>query len=297
MQSWKHESLFAEYIEEEDLVASAHRTHRRQPSINPTERATVLQNTVSSLQRLQSGLGGQDLELHWVGQLLAYVQRLQNIPAAKSAEEQFSHLYYLRKWLFWVPISLLQRRGGQGPAMLTLSYFYATALTLESLFPDLGSSFCSAIALPPLEAAINVMDIMQSQLTIDATSNEIASLMRFPRQTAVNYRAQATHINQTILQQPSAIMSLSEAWTYPSIGNLSPAFAPSTPMYTTPQSGSSSHSPWLEIPSMNLGFSQGTQSWGTASPGFPSVADDHYGYMASMGGFRGGFVHPLQVWT
>ena len=197
-------------------------------------------------------------------------------------------------------MSLLQRRGGQGPALLTLSYFYATALTVEPLFPDLGSSFCSAIALPPLEAIVTAMDIMQSQRVMDATSVEIASLLQYPRQTALSYRARATQTNQTILQHPPVIASLSEAWNYPSIGNLSPAFAPSTPLYTTPQSSSSSQSPWLEVPSAIPGFGHGTQSWGMASPGFPTerqVQDEQiYGYMSSMG-YRGGFVQPTPVWT
>lgn len=299
MQSWKNESLFAEYIAEEDLVASALRTHRRQPSIDPSERGTILQNTMQALQMLHMALGGQELELHWVNQLLTYVQRLQTLSPAKTAEEQFRQLYYLRKWLFWVPVSLLQRRSGEGPAMLTLSYFYATALTLEPLFPDLGSSFCSAIALPPLEAIIDGMDAMQAQRAMDATSIEIASLMQFPRQTTLSYRARAAQTNQTILQQPSPMVTLSETWSYPSVtvGNLSPAFAPSTPQYTTPQSGSSSQSPWLEVPTSYSGFSHGTQSWGMASPGFPSQDEQIYGYMSSMGGFRGGFVQPTPVWT
>lgn len=302
MHSWKYESLFAEYIAEEDLVATALRTHRRQPSINPAERATVLQNTTLALQRLQMSLRGQELELHWINQLLTYVHRLQTLTPPKTAEEQFSQLYYLRKWLFWVPISLLQRRGGQGPAMLTLSYFYATALALEPLFPDLGSSFCSAIALPPLEAIINVMEVMQSQSAIDATSMEISSLLQFPRQTALGYRASAAHTNQMVTQQPPPMVTLSEMWSHPSIsvGNISPAFAPSTPHYATPQSGSSTQSPWLEVPTTLSGFSQGTQSWGMASPGFPSAGhlqdEQLYGYM-SAGGFRGGFVQPTTVWT
>ena len=236
-----------------------------------------------------------------MNQLYTYIQRLQSLEPAKTAEEQFTQLYYLRKWLFWIPVSLLQRRGGQEPAMLTLAYFYATALTLEPLFPDLGSSFCSAIALPPLEAIINVMDIMHSRRPINATSIEIVSLMQFPQQTALGYRTRAAQTNQTILQQPSPMVTLSEAWSYPTIGNLSPAFAPSTPLYTTPQPVSSAQSPWLEVPSAHPGFGHGTQSWGMASPGFPSadqIQDEQlYGYMSSMGGFRGGFVQQTPVWT
>ncbi len=137
MQSWKYESIFAEFITEEDMVSTSFRTHRRKPSINPTERATLLHQTVQALQRAQMALMGNEVELHWLNQLIAYVQRLQSLNPAQSPEEQFSQMYYLRKWLLWVPVSLLQRRGGSAATMITLGYFYSTALALEPLFPDL----------------------------------------------------------------------------------------------------------------------------------------------------------------
>jgi hypothetical protein len=304
MQDWKYESLFAEYIAEEDLVATSFRTHRRQPSVNPTERAVILQNIAQALQRLQFALNGQDLELHWVKQLLAYIQRLQSMSAPRSAEDQFTQLYILRKWLFWVPITLLRRQGGQGAAMLALSHFYATALALEPLFPDLGSSFCSAMALPPLEAIINVTDAMRSEQSVTASSMEIDTLMQFPRQTALSYRSHAIQINQPTIQQDSPMIHFNpETLSYASIGNISPAFAPSTPShYGTPLSASS-QSPFLEVPSANPSFGYGTQNWATVpSQGFPQVSSPQdeqiYGYMPPMGGgFRGGCVESVPIWT
>lgn len=304
MQSWKHESLFAEFITEEDLVANAFRNHRRRPSVNPTERAAVLHRTVQALQRVQMALVGHELELHWLNQLITYVQRLQSLNPPQTPEEQFSQLYYLRKWLFWVPVSLLQRPGGQGPAMLTLAHFYATSLTLEPLFPDLGSSFCSALALQPLEAIVRVTDAMQSDQAANFAFNEIMNLMQFPRQTAVNYRTRAIQTQQLVMQQESPIMNISpETWSYVSNGNLSPAFAPSPLHYGSSQSASASQSPFLEVPMPQAGFSYGMQSWGVApSPGFPSQnynsqEEQMYGYMQPMGGFRGGFVPPAPIWT
>ena len=98
MQAWNHSSLFTEHIAEEDLVASAFRVHRRRSSVNSSERAALLQNALLSLQRLQMALIGQDLELSWVNQLLAYVQQAQSVDPAQTPEEQFNYLYQLRKW-------------------------------------------------------------------------------------------------------------------------------------------------------------------------------------------------------
>ena len=299
MQSWRHESLFTEYVAEEDLIADSLRSHRRQPSVSPSERSAILHNTTQAVHKLQSALAGQESESYWINQLLAYLQRLQTMNAARTAEEQFSQLYYLRKWLFWVPVSLLQRQGGHGPAMLTLSYFYAVALSLEPLFPDLGSPFCGAIALAPMEAIIGVTDAMQMEYGAAANTHEIINLMQYPKQTAASYRNHAYQRRAPVIPTMPMVSVGSDTLSYASIGNISPAFAPS-PLHYTPQSSSGSQSPWLEVPSTHSGFGFGTQTWGSApSPALPTLSlqdEQMYGYMSSMGGFRGGFV-PTSIWT
>lgn len=297
-------------------MAESFRAHRRRSSISSTDRSVILQTIVQSLQRLQYGLVGLDMEAYWVEQLLSYLQRLQATPPAQSPEEQFTQSYMIRKWLFWVPVSLLQRQGGKGPAMLTLAHFYATALTLEPLFPDLGASFCSALALPALENIINVTTAMRSEQGLDSASSEIATLMSFPQQAAFNYRSQLMQSQPTTIQPaPIAYDFSADMNNYAATGNLSPAFAPSTPHYTSgSNSVSSSSTPYLEVPSSQnsqSGFSYGTSSWGAMpSPGFPPQAytsgleGDMYdvnglslGNVQGVPGFRGGFVSPLPIWT
>ena len=308
MQSWRHESLFAEFIAEEDLVAASIRTPRRPSSAKPNERAAILQSAIQSLQRLQLTLVGHEHESSWVGQILAYLYRLQTSAPAQTPEEQFSHLYMLRKWLFWVPVSLLQRPEGKGPAMLTLSHLYATALSLEPLFPDLGSSFCAALALPPLEAIINLTSAMQSEQGADPASMEIGSMMQYPQQTALSYRQKAMHAQTPMSQQENPMFAINpDTLSYTTIGNLSPAFAPSTPAHYSSQTNSAAQSPFLEVPiPTHPGFGYGTSSWGAMpSPGFPpqvytTQEEQMYGYgmsAMSLGAFRSGFVSPASVWT
>lgn len=309
MQAWKHESIFAEFISEEDVIGSPPSSMRPQPAVSTNERYMILSNTTQALQQLQQMLAGHEAESYWIGQLLQYLQRLQSSQPAISPDEQFSHLYLLRKWLFWVPVLLLQRQGGQGPAMLTLAHFYATALAVAHLYPDLGSAFCARIALVPLETIINVTEAMQSQRAMDQQSMEIAAFMQFPQQTVLSFRNRMMmETQQGRIKQEPAITGVSpETFNYTSIGNLSPAFAPS-PLHSTavqparPAQAQTSHASYLEVPTTQSGFSYGTQSWGAMpSPGFPPQAyttqdEQLYGY--SLGGFRGdGFVTPAPIWT
>ena len=300
MQSWKHESIFAEYINEEDLLVGAYIPSRQMTSPDSTERFTILGNTVHALQQLQRALMGHEGESYWIGQLLQYIQRLQASSPAQTPDEQFSHLYLLRKWLFWVPVLLLERQGSQGPAMLTLAHFYATALALEPMYPDLGSAFCARVAFAPLETIISVTEAMQSQRAMDQNTMEIASLMQYPQQMAMRFRTKILELQQGRMASDSTLLNVNpETLSYTSIGNLSPAFAPS-PLHSAGGHLSSSQSSYLEVPVSQSGFTYGTQSWGAIpSPGFPPLASQHddqlYGY--SLGGFRGGFVTPAPIWT
>lgn len=300
MNSWKHESIFAEYINDEDLSAPTNQSSLQSSIVTSSERMTILTNTIQALEQLQQSLSAHEAESYWVAQLLSYMQRLQASSPASNPDEQFSHLYLLRKWLFWVPALLLQRHGGQGPAMLTLAHFYATALALEPLYPDLGSVFCARIALAPLEAIISVTSAMHSRIS-DQNSVEIATLMNFPRHMAMNFRSRGTESHVAGSNHTSSnLQHLNrDIFDYTTMGNMSPAFAPS-PLH--PSSGQTPTLPssYLEVPnSQPAGFTLGTQQWGILpSPGFPPQTYTEQGqlYGYAMGGFRDGFVAPT-IWT
>ncbi|PPJ57282.1 hypothetical protein CBER1_11534 [Cercospora berteroae] len=289
MQSWKQESIFAEYINDEDLWGGAYMSRR--PSLDQNDRDTILANTVHASQQLSRFVMGHEAESYWMGQLLQYLQRLQASSPAQTPDEQYSHVYLLRKWLFWVPALLLQTQGGHGPAMLTLAHFYATALALEPLYPDLGQAFCARIALPPLEQIISVTDAMQSQRAMDHNAMEIASLMQFPQQMAHAFRERVVQTQQMALQQSAPMMVSPDTLNYTSIGNISPAFAPS-PLHPVSQQPAAAHTSYLEVPYPAGSFSTIQSGWGAVpSPGFPPqsyTAHDEQIYGYSLGGFRGG---------
>lgn len=304
MHTWKHESIFAEYIRDEDLFVGTYSPRR--PSLEAGDRNAILSNTVQAVQRLQRFVVGHDAESYWIEQLLQYIQRLHMSTPAQSPDEQYSHLYLLRKWLFFVPILLLQKQGGQGPAMLVLSHFYATALALEPLYPDLGSAFCARIALSPLEQIIGVTDAMQSQRALDQNSMEIAALMQFPQQIAASFKARLAQSQQMAIHHAPTMPAVNpETFNYTSIGNLSPAFTPS-PLHRAATSTPSSNASYLGVPSVpsvpsQHGFDYGTAGWGMGSPAFPaqtySGEDEQQMYQYSLGSFRGFVATPSPIWT
>jgi hypothetical protein len=179
MQGWNHQSLFLELIAKEDLVVKASGRHQRRAGVCVSDQVATLQAITRSLQRLQHSIVELDLEAYWVDALLSYLQRLE-IPLPEQApEDQFLQLYTLRRWLFWVPVSLLKCRGNKGSAILILAHFYAASIILEPLFPDLGASFCSALSLPALENIIQVAAVMRLDHGPGSAWSEIIMLMEF----------------------------------------------------------------------------------------------------------------------
>lgn len=239
-------------------------------TITLEERAHILQSLVDALEHLQIALLGHDLESHWIDQLLQYVNRLQTITPAQSPEEQFQHAYMLRKWLFWVPISLLRRSGSKGPTVLVLAHLYSAAIALQPLFPDLVSNFPAGVAsittsfnLPPLEAIIRTTDAMQT--TQGGTSAaEIASLMQFARRTVREYQDQ---------QSGGGYMQSYASNSPFQAGNISPAFVPA---FQTPPS--MANTTFLDVPYQAGGFAYVADNYGIApSPGFPPLHQDSFG--------------------
>src|SRR5579871_420657 len=165
MQAWREESIFSEYLSQQTVLAL-------QP-LNGESTFQVTQDTrrdhVQTLQRIQEALGGlqhylsaYEHESKWVEQLNGYIHRLRTSNPAQSPEEQFNQLYALRKWLFWVPVTLLSARKGDVWTLLVLAHYYGTALSLEPLFPDIGSSFLGTLALHPLEEIVRIINTIQT---------------------------------------------------------------------------------------------------------------------------------------
>jgi hypothetical protein len=223
MQGWNHQFLFPELIAKEDLVARSSCPYRWQTCISVSDQGATIHAITQSLQRLQHMIAGLDMEAHWVDKLLSYLQRLQTTLPAQTPTDQFSQLYTLRKWLFWVPILLLKCRGIQSPAILVLAHFYTASVTLEPFFPDLGTSFCSALSMPALENIVQVATSIRSDYGLGSAWSEIKLLLKYHQQATCH------HCSRTLQNTPSKALQMNQA-TYD---------FDSEPIYNTATSGHS----------------------------------------------------------
>lgn len=272
MQSYREESIFEAYLCDHALdpyknfaeVSSA-----LPPRRDVHERAATLQEAFAALDQLTAQLspGGQSHK--WVEQLKRYTERLQTSPSPETAEHEVSQLYPLRKWLFWAPVALLASQSGHHLVPVVVAHFYAVSLAIEPMFTTIGADYCANMALSPLEHIIQTIDQAGSVSGHDGADLQKASLMAFPKEALLRYRARANwSARQPELQsyhgqqQPFLLDSLNVNFNFDAVEQesyhgLSPPFA-LTPSRESSSSGpvasasSDSQASYLELPHMAL---------------------------------------------
>jgi hypothetical protein len=185
MQAWKHESEFAEFMEEKEIFS---RGPFRPQITDPQRDRHVVNHVYQCLHPLLEyfqGLGGKDEELKGLEELISFVQGLYDHIPVHSAEEQFKHLHPLRNWLFFLPIEFL-RRGHQDPSvMMLLAHYYGVALAVEPLFPAVGAAYFGTMSVGPIE---QIHRTLYRQATQSAIAQRAVGFMKFPLEMVKHFR-------------------------------------------------------------------------------------------------------------
>jgi hypothetical protein len=327
MQSWSSESVLADLVNQQNIAPAQTFTNENNlvSAESRQEHLGVLQRIQSALQRLQPYLVSCEQESRWIDQLSGYIQRLRTSNPPQTSEEQFTQLYALRKWLFWVPVTLLSSRKGDIFTLLVLSHFYAVALALEPVFSHIGGPFLANIALAPLEELIRIINTVQASNNFTSMTQAAALMMEFPRETLTKYQShkdwsqqqqqqqQQGEGAQSIQSNPYGLETLNLEFgnhlaEYGYNQSLSPAFAPS-PLHLSPPSmlpSTTPRSPYLEVPrsgSEIFGYSSAGSNYTTplTSPAVQQTAfkqEEETSFNFNLPfGYSAGFVAPAAVWT
>jgi hypothetical protein len=321
MQPWRHESLFADYIAEHTPMPNRHFMNPISTPITQEARREHLNALVdihASLQRLQPYLVRNEQESKWVDQLKGYLDRLRVSNQPQTPEEQFNQLYALRKWLFWVPISLLAAKRGDVNVLVVLAHFYATALALEPMFPDVASVFVADLSLRPLEEINQLVQGFQDP-RYDSRIQTMSYLVQFPIDMVSSYKTRREWARQQLsnispIQQPayaleSINLDLENQIAQYSYGqSLSPAFAPSPLTFLPPGMASSPSSPYLEVPraidlystssnyAPSSSYASPMGSPASVLPPYSGPQEHAFAFGMQSGAYPSGFV-PTPIWT
>ncbi|KAI9849154.1 MAG: hypothetical protein M1837_005384 [Sclerophora amabilis] len=327
MQEWSQDSVLAEVIAEQTIFP------RAPPSPVPLdphriseprqEDVIMLQQVYSALRKLETFVSENLEESKRVDELMSLVRKLRLHLPVHSAAEQFKLLHPLRGWIFWLPISLLQCMKDEPSVLVIIAHFYAVALAVEPLFPEVGSAYFGSMSLRPIEEIMQSLTAMQASAKVLQDLQIPLSLMEFPLEMVASFRGRMGWIQE---QEVETFDPPHQNQIYYGLENIdlsggaaSPQYAPSirfgfhhdnTQLQSTPPMASSlgggpsalaSSSPFgLGSPSA-LGASLGGYSPGGYSSvrgpssvlGFIEEGDE-YQYGPPPLHFTGGFVTTLQ---
>ncbi|KAI9751410.1 MAG: hypothetical protein M4579_006093 [Chaenotheca gracillima] len=193
MQAWKQDSLFADVIAEQAIFPRAppspvpldpHRvTEPRQEDL------AILQQVYQALRKVESYVSNNAEEAKGIDELMSLIRNLRLHLPVHSAAEQFKLLQPLRGWLFWLPISFLQRMDGDPSVLVVIAHFYAVALAMEPLFPEVGSAYFGSMSITPIEEIMQSLTAMQASGQLHEDLRTPLSLMEFPLEMIADFRS------------------------------------------------------------------------------------------------------------
>lgn len=318
MQDYRSTSGLPDVIDQmqsELSSPSGYNTFAQGPQDFQLNYQNVLQSVVLALSHLQPFTIGRT-EHGLIEQFRDYVQRLLAIQPAQSAEEQFSHLYALRKWLFWVPATILRDTPHDYLTLVFLAHLYAMALAVEPLFPDVAGPLISAMSLAPLESLLSTVDeLRQNPLNSNLSeldANNILSIATWPQQIAQAYRTrryQTRYGTPALHGSPTGFddfsFDLDQAGQTFRLPQPSPAFAPQQESRKSISSnwssgGGSSGSPFYDLPMLASNSPTTNRSYPAPSlPGMSAGYDPNESlFTESQLDYTTGFVYsPPPLWT
>lgn len=266
------QSQFNDYIDARRSQAACEMMQNR-PS--HAERSQSIHENLTALSVFQSALDPAQLEWIWIKQLFDYVQRIRSCEPSIGPQDQFERLYTLRKWLYWVPVQLLQQTHVDVMTLLTVAHFYAVAIELEMHYPDVGPRFFGSKVSVPLGKVL--------WRVAEMSHHDIAALERLSEYPQRALQAHAARWDSLPSFKLSPLMSDNfDPKPRPlsanlNLGDMSPCFTPMHVKHEHKRASSSFHSSTLEVPNavyaqpQDHGFSHNTSQWGSApSPMFPS---------------------------
>ena len=251
---------------------------------------SVLQRCLTSCENFLPYLAGRGQDIRLVEQLKDYVRRLLGVKPAQRPQEQFNHLYALRKWLFYVPVVSLRSPGKDVVTLIVIAYYYAVALEMETLFPNVARAFCSGMSETPLR---EILDVFDQRLTHDPANESLQmqlTLLAFPKQAIAAYQGRKQEPSES--QLPHASQDFEgfgeQLFTMESQGisaQRSPGFAPPGSRTASSASGSM----YLEVPTL---ASDPSQEYSASELGLPmSMEPEELSFGDMSMELPGGFVH------
>ena len=190
MEPWKASSHWAYFVEAH--VISTPPTFAP-PQMNNMLAPLILEDDMSldmainSLRRLCSSLQTNIPLLQFVEEVWQTAQDIKLCSTTMREEQLFDRLQALRAHLLWTPIRLVQGADRTNLNMLAIALLYATALAIDTSFPELNGAAFGALTTAPIEEIDRRMQYISPGIRQHIESS-LDDMMQFPRSIAQRTR-------------------------------------------------------------------------------------------------------------
>ncbi|KAJ5146935.1 uncharacterized protein N7443_001466 [Penicillium atrosanguineum] len=228
---WKQESELAQLVENHRALSAA------DYSLTNEEDYAQLDRTVRALKAVQKGVSHNQEHSQRLGELIDFVQQFRQDFPTLTSEQSFERIQGLRRWLFWLPASMLRGSDSDLGALAILSQFFAVGVALDRFYPEMGGAYLGALSIGPIEEMYRILATNSATDPFNLELRQAMSLMDLPRHTVARYRSRlgwspSSSVEHYSPGPPSPYHALPE---YPLASSSSPASAsPSYAAYTPP---------------------------------------------------------------
>jgi len=189
MHPWRSQSLFAEYLIEDDLYqASPSAVYKPVNFLTDTDETAALRYIQDALQRVEIYASGRKEELLILRNLMAFVDNVAKHLPIEDPALRFYLLEPTRSMLYWYPTQLAGRARSDPVAMVVLAHLYAISLTVQPVFAGSGAAHFRGLSTAPIDEIYQILMEMHLAKGKAMESFVPLSLMHFPMQAVSLFR-------------------------------------------------------------------------------------------------------------
>ncbi|KAJ5614631.1 hypothetical protein N7528_008285 [Penicillium herquei] len=231
---WKQESELVQLVENQRALSAG-----SDYSLSIDDDLHQLDQTIHGLQIAQKRVSHNPEHAQRLSELVDYVQQFRKDYPKQTSDQVFERIQILRRWLFWLPASML--RGGDSDinALAVLSQFFAVGVALDHFYPEMGGAYLGALSIGPIEETYRILAAHSTTDPYNAELRLAMTLMDLPRRAVAHYRNRLAWSPRPSVEHyspgPSSPYHGHGLHEYPLVSSSSPASAsPSYAAYTPP---------------------------------------------------------------
>ncbi|KAJ5926008.1 hypothetical protein N7454_007518 [Penicillium verhagenii] len=228
---WKQESELAQFVENQRALSANDFPLSLDDDLNQ------LDQIVHALHISQKRVLHNPEHAQRLAELAEFVQQFRNDYPTQTSEQAFERIQVLRRWLFWLPASMLRGGDSDFSALAILSQFFAVGVAVDRFYPEMGGAYLGGMSVGPIEETYRILAANSSTDPYNAELRLGLALMDLPQRVVARYRARLAWSPRPSVEHysPGPSSPYHGMHEYPIGSSSSPASAsPSYVAYTPP---------------------------------------------------------------